>query len=423
MKKILIISYYWPPGSGAGVQRWLKFAKYLPEYGWEPLVLTIDPQYATYPATDPTIEKEISPVLKVFRTKATDWFRFLSRDKSKITSAGFAINPDNSFRGKIFRFIRGNFFIPDPRRGWNRYAFNKAAGLIGAEGINHVITTSPPHSSQLIGLKLKKRFPGIKWIADLRDPWTDIYYYNLFYPTFVARYIDACYERNVIRKADRIISVGKSLAEIIASKNRGMSSNIHIIPNGFDEDDFRDIKVRTPERFTITYAGTLSEAYPLKAFLTALDTISGKGFDFLLRFVGTVPESIISGIRNSVGSENIEFIPFTSHTESISYMANSSILLLIIPDHKNNKTIITGKLFEYIAARKPVLLIGPEDGDAADYLRRCGQTGIFSGKNPDEIEEFVLNIMDSGASILLTEHPGYSRKILTQKLAEALNCI
>ena len=154
MHRVLIITYYWPPSSGAGVQRWLKFSKYLPSFGWEPVILTIDPDYAAYPAIDETLEKEISRETRIYKTPAIDYFRFYRKDKSKVPSAGFATSDDSGFRAKFMRFIRGNFFIPDPRGGWNRYAFRKACEIIESENIKHVITTSPPHSTQLIGMKL-----------------------------------------------------------------------------------------------------------------------------------------------------------------------------------------------------------------------------------------------------------------------------
>jgi hypothetical protein len=185
MKKVLIITYYWPPSGGAGVQRWLKFAKYLPEYGWEPIILTIDPAYAAYPVTDDSLISEIPSTVKVFTTPAVDYFSIYKKDKSRIPTAGFANSRENTVKDKILRFIRGNFFIPDPRKGWNGFAFKKACEIIETEGIKHVITTSPPHSTQLIGTKIKRKYPEIKWIADLRDPWTDIYYYDQFYPTFI----------------------------------------------------------------------------------------------------------------------------------------------------------------------------------------------------------------------------------------------
>jgi len=176
MQKVLIVTYYWPPGSGAGVQRWLKFSKYLPRHGWEPVILTIDPDYAAWPVTDVSHSGEIPDSLRVYKTISTDFFRLYRKDKTKIPSAGFAGDGKKGLSGIILRFIRGNFFIPDPRRGWNRHAFRKACEIIQSTGIKNVITTSPPHSTQLIGLKLKRKYPDINWIADLRDPWTDIYY-------------------------------------------------------------------------------------------------------------------------------------------------------------------------------------------------------------------------------------------------------
>ena len=174
MQKVLIVTYYWPPGSGAGVQRWLKFSRYLPQYGWDPFILTVDPQYAAYPAIDNSMTSEVPENLNVHKTKANDFFRYYKKDKSRIPSSGFASDEEKGFKSLITRFIRGNFFIPDPRRGWNGYAFKKACEIIESQKINHVITTSPPHSTQLIGLKLKRKYPAIKWIADLRDPWVSV---------------------------------------------------------------------------------------------------------------------------------------------------------------------------------------------------------------------------------------------------------
>ena len=423
MNKVLIITYYWPPSGGAGVQRWLKFSKYLPEFGWEPVILTVDPDYATYPAIDPSLEKDVPASIEVFRTKATDWFRFYKSDKSKIPSGGFASNKDNSFKGKFFRFIRGNLFIPDPRRGWNRFAFKKACEIIDKENIKHIITTSPPHSTQLIGLKLKRRLPKLKWICDFRDPWTDIYYYRFFFHTSVAKYIDSCYEKKVMRKADRIISVGKTLAEMTASKIKDNASKIHIISNGFDEEDFRDIQITDPQRFTLTYTGTISEAYPLDALINALNKLKERGYDFLLRFVGTIPDTIKNQLTDLISPQNVEFIGSIPHPEAVKYMISSSVLLLLIPEHESARAIITGKIFEYIATGKPVLFIGPVDGDAADYLRQCGHTGIFSGKDDDEILRFLESTMKSAGSFTTVKNSEFLRSSLAGKLAGVLNKI
>lgn len=420
INKVLIITYYWPPSGGAGVQRWLKFAKYLPEYGWEPVILTVDPRYAAYPLTDNTLASEIPDRLKIYKTLARDYFALYGKDRSKIPYAGFANKLDNSFRGKLLRFIRGNFFIPDPRRGWNKYAFKKACELIETEGIKYVVTTSPPHSTQLIGLNIKKKYPRIKWLADLRDAWTDIYYYDLFYPLFISRLIDGNYERKVLRKADRIITVGNNLSITFRSKAEGTESKISVIPNGYDEKDFEGISLIKPERFTITYVGTLTEAYPIGGLLSSLGDIEKEGGDFLLRFGGIIPDTIREKITSFISSSKTEFIPYLPHHEAIRLMAESSLLLLIIPSTKENKSITPGKVFEYIAACKPILYIGPQNGDAAIHLERCGQTVMFSGHEADEIAAFIRSIM-TVTDVPVEPHPEYSRKNLTLQLAGIMN--
>jgi glycosyltransferase involved in cell wall biosynthesis len=418
MNNLLIITYYWPPGSGAGVQRWLKFSKYLPESGFEPVILTTEPEYAAYPATDPTLDSDIPYGVRVYKTRATDYFRIYKRDKTNIPSAGFATGDENNLMSKFLRFIRGNFFLPDPRRGWNKYAYKKACEIIENEGIRNIITTSPPHSTQLIGLKLKRKFPEIKWISDLRDPWTDIYYYKQFYHTFPARKIDECFEKNVLKTADRIITVGKSLKDLFASKISGIEGKFEILPNGFDEDDFKGLVSVTPDKFTISYIGTLSEAYPLEGFGDALRKIREMGNDFLLQFIGTISPKQKEVIISKAGAISVEFIPFVSHREAIKYMMESSLLLLIIPDHHSNKSIITGKLFEYLATGKPVLCIGPEDGDAAEILGITGH-GRTTGYNDTD---GIINIIDYYTRDLSGKPAPseFSRKVLTRKLVSLL---
>jgi glycosyltransferase involved in cell wall biosynthesis len=414
--KVLIITYYWPPSGGAGVQRWFKFAKYLPEYGWEPVVLTVDPDYAAYPVTDASLADEVHAGLEVHKTKATDFFAVYKKDKSKIPTAGFASNLDNSLKGKMMRFIRGNFFIPDPRKGWNKYAFKEACRLIEESGIKHIVTTSPPHSTQLIGLKLKRKYPNLQWIADLRDPWTDIYYYDLFYPTFISKFIDRRFEKKVLLKSDSLITVGNNLAKAFINLQKEIQDKIHVISNGYDEEDFREIKHTSQGRFTITYVGTLSEAYPIENVLKAL---SGIRKDYVLRFVGKVPSAIRTNIENTLGTGRTEFIPYSPHPEAVRLMIDSSILLLIIPVSKQSNVITTGKVFEYIASRRPVLYIGPGDGDAAVILKSCGQQGIFNGQSADELSAFINMQMESGEK-LMDPQPQYSRKNLTATLVEIL---
>jgi len=419
MQKVLILTYYWPPSSGAGVQRWLKFSKYLPAFGWEPVILTVDPEYASYPATDKTLGKDVSDGIVIYRTSATDYFRFYRKDKTKVPTAGFATSGEAGLISKVLRFVRGNFFIPDPRRGWNKYAFRKACELIESENIKHIITTSPPHSTQLVGMKLKKRYPGIRWIADLRDPWTDIYYYSMFYHTLPARLIDRRLERNVLGSADRIITVGKTLKNLFISKLPSIKEKISVITNGFDEDDFSGITSTIPDKLTITYTGTLSDSYPLKGFLDAVEAFLGEGNEIKLRFVGMVSKRQKDLIVSEIGNESVEFIPYVDHIAAIRYMHETSALLLIIPEHQSSKCILTGKLFEYIATGKPVISIGPVDGDAAEIIEATSSGISFDPSDSASITSYLTQI--SGKSFKLKpEISEYSRLSLTSALSDIL---
>ena len=420
MDKVLIITYYWPPSGGAGVQRWLKFSKYLLEFGWEPIILTVDPEYAAYPVTDFSLKEDLPSSVKVYSTPATNYFNIYKKDKSKIPSAGFANSVDNTLKGKILRFIRGNFFLPDPRKGWNKYAFKKACELIETEEIRYIITTSPPHSTQLIGLKIKKKYPYMRWIADLRDPWTDIYYYKQFYPTFISKRIDLRMEKSVLKKADKIITVGASLKTLFSSKVEGIENKTEVIPNGFDEDDFDNLKTSIPGVFTISYMGTLSDAYPIDRFLDALQVFKKRGNDFILRFIGTVSSKQKDIIQAKTSNSVVEFIPYVDHVAALKYMLNTTVLLLIIPDHHSNKSIITGKLFEYIAAGKPVICLGPDDGDAAGILSETGHGTAFSYKNSNGMLDYLLKMTSDNSIIEKIPLKVFSRRELTRKVVSLL---
>jgi glycosyltransferase involved in cell wall biosynthesis len=420
MNKVLIVTYYWPPSGGAGVQRWLKFSKYLPEFGWEPIILTVDPEYAAYPVTDPSLKEDLPLALSVHTTPATNYFKIYNKDQTRIPSAGFANSIDNSFKGKILRFIRGNFFIPDPRRGWNKYAIQKACELIETEGIKNIITTSPPHSSQLIGLKIKKKYPKINWIADLRDPWTDIFYYKQFYPTFISKWIDQRYETGVLKETDKIITVGASLKKLFQLKVKEIEKKTEVITNGYDEDDFPGSISSDPPIFTITYVGTLSDIYPVDGFLKALTGFKRKGNEFVLRFIGSVSQSQKDLILTVTGESNCEFISYVNHSAAIGFMLKTTALLLIIPDHQSNKSILTGKLFEYIAAGKPVICLGPSDGDAAEIIRNCGHGSTFDYSDSKAISEYLDHLFIERSITGKTSSIVYSRKALTGRIIPLL---
>jgi len=422
MKKVLIITYYWPPSGGAGVQRWLKFAKYLPEFGWEPVILTVNQEYASYPQRDESLLNEVAPDCLVYTTRSFELYnlyKIISR-KKEVPYGGFANESKESLLQKISKFLRGNFLLPDPRKGWNKYALKKAIELINEFNIDTVVTTSPPHSTQLVGLELKKCFP-IRWIADLRDPWTDIYYYNQFKHTALARRIDLNYERSVIENADLLISVSEDVKRIFAGKSTQLiASKTVVIPNGFDAEDFgaKDVPVETKKVFT--YTGTISEAYDVDSVLSALQKLGGDWKEkLLIRFVGKVPATIASRFQ-ATGFE-VELVGYVDHSKSIEYLFRSDLLLLVIPKVANNRGILTGKFFEYLASQKPILAIGPTDGDLAQIITETGCGEIFDYADVKGMHDFVaLKLANEKTATSHVKANQYSRKELTRKLVSCL---
>ncbi|WP_372950724.1 glycosyltransferase family 4 protein [Mariniphaga sp.] len=428
MKKILIITYYWPPSGGAGVQRWVKFVKYLPVLGIEPFVLTVHPDFATYPQIDSSLEKDIPLTVKIFYAKSFELYSLYKKVSSnkEVPYGGFANTKKVNLKEKIIRFIRGNFIIPDPRKGWNKYAIAKAKELIQTYQIETVITTSPPHSTQLIGLNLKKTL-NIKWIADLRDPWNDIYYFKQFYPTKIATQIHKEMEKKVLKKSDRIITVSEELKKLFAKKTKGVFDKIEVISNGFDTDDFQNIESNTdPELLYISYVGTISKEYNISGLIRAVSELPEKIKTRLkIRFIGRIPFEITDQFSQAGLIELIEITGYVPHSKAIEYLFSSDLLLLVIPDVKNNEGILTGKLFEYLASRKPILFIGPENGDAAKIIRETNSGLIFGYKSHKKMSEGIIHFYDQKQTSAIQKNSDlsyldYSRENLTKKLIAAL---
>jgi glycosyltransferase involved in cell wall biosynthesis len=413
MKKVLVITYYWPPSGGSGVQRWLKFVKYFRDFGIEPVILTVDPAHATFPALDNSLEKEIPKGVEIFKTKASSPFGLYTKILGKkAPQSGFAGELKPTMIERIMRFIRGNFFIPDARIGWNKHAIKTASEIIDKYQIKHVITTSPPHSTQLIGLELKNKF-NIHWISDLRDPWTDIYYNKELFRTIFAKKKDELLEALCLKHADQIVVVSNSIARLFEKKNPSILSKVSIIPNGFDESDFENVETIDIETNYISYIGNLGPNYPIDAFLKSFQTFIEIQPNWKLRFVGNVFEEVKTSIKNLELLNYVEFIPYVAHRKAIEFMLNSKALLLIIPNSLENKGILTGKLFEYMAAKKPIIYIGPEEGDAATILRNTSMVSINNYNVTESLNDF-LN--DSSPIFNETEIKKFSRKELTKAM-------
>ncbi|RIH64615.1 glycosyltransferase [Mariniphaga sediminis] len=432
MKKVLIITYYWPPSGGAGVQRWIKFVKYLPALGIEPLILTVHPNYATYPQIDLTLENDIPKSTKIFYAKSVDLYSFYKKVSSnkEVPYGGFANTKKNNLKEKIIRFIRGNFIIPDPRKGWNKYAVAKARELIRSHQIDTIITTSPPHSTQLIGLRLKREF-DIKWIADLRDPWTDIYYFRQMYPTPIAMQIHKNLEKKVLVGADKIITVSESLKKLFAQKADNVLGKIEVISNGFDADDFKHVEINSEsDFFFISYVGTISEKYDVSGLIQALselpEDIRAK---IKVRFIGRIPSNIIEEFDRAGLNKLLEVTGYVPHAKAIEFQFSSDALLLVIPDVKNNEGILTGKIFEYLASQKPILLVGPENGDAARIIRETKSGLVCDYKNHLKMKDGIIRFFQSKQltipekNKLSDEVMMYTRENLTKELLTVINSL
>jgi len=379
--RILVVTYYWPPAGGPGVQRWLKTSKALSALGHDVEVLTVSPEKATYPLLDASLEAETEG-LRVHRTSARDWFgayQKLTRRK-EVPFSGFANQAGRPGPlQRLSRFVRGNFFLPDPRRGWNGFALSKARQLHAKLPFDTVITTGPPHSTHLIGRSLKRQ-QGITWWADFRDPWTDIYYYDQFYPTSLARAHDASLERSVLTEADRVVTVSKDLVRLFEEKVPGVRSRCHVLPNGYDPADFSEGLAPNNDIFTLTYTGTLTLDYPVSLVEVALEQVLSSGAPLRLRLVGRPANEFVAAmeaLQKRYAHFQLENLGYRPHAESVRYLQTADALMLLIPDLPNNKGILTGKIFEYLGSGRPIWGFGPTDGDAQDILLQSQAGSLF----------------------------------------------
>lgn len=425
MKKVLIITYYFPPAGGAGVQRWLKFVKYLPQYGCEPLVLTVDGNYASYPQKDASLAADIPSGLKVVRTRTREilsTYKKLSPQK-QIPYGGFANEQDPDLFQKIARFIRGNFFLPDPRKAWNRFALPEAVSLIENENIGTVITTGPPHSTHLMGLKLKKRYPSLKWIADLRDPWTDIYYNDVLYQGRLAKRMNLAMERKVLNSADVLVTVSEGVKRNFCS-HAPVEHKFHVIPNGYDAPDFADVPVdagRENPRMVISYIGTLSPLYDSSTFTKALKLLPAEtASKILIRIIGSVNADVAASFSGT--SAQVEYLPYQPHGQAIRYMVSSDLLLLLLPV-KNSDGVLTGKFFEYLASRRPILLIQPEESEAGKMILRLEAGAVFDSGNADGLAKYLAACTENKPSVAVDDLDRFSREHLAGEMAKLIHGI
>ncbi len=392
--KVLIISYYWPPSGGSGVQRWMYFSKHLKEQGVTPIIITIDPKYAAYPSFDRELLKEVKDI-DVYYTKGKSILNLYSilktgKKNKEIPSGNFGKEKKSLF-DKIAGFIRGNFFIPDARVGWNKYAFKIAEEILSKNNIDVIITTGPPHSSHLIGDKLKKK-NNIKWIADFRDPWREVYYNHLFHRTKLAEQIDRKLELQVLNNCDLVLTVGPSMRDLLASKLNSNKNKVHFLYNGYEYDLFKQLTKIENNEFTMSYVGTLSQNYPYKTIIDSInESAKNKINNFTIEFTGKIEDQIVNEFRR-IPTINTKINGRVSHDKAVQYMKNSDLLILLLPIFGNTKIMVTGKLMEYLATGNPILCIGDKNSDAAKIIstqHNCCFAGI---DEKDKVFNFIHSV-------------------------------
>lgn len=434
MKRVLIITYYWPPSGGSGVQRWLKMSKYLPEYGWQPVIYTA--KNAEYPVEDPSLEKDVCPEAEVLRQPITEPYifykKFLGLKKEQKVKAGFIdeTGQQKGWKENLSVWIRGNCFIPDARCLWVKPSVRYLKNYLKKHPVDAIISTGPPHSMHLIAMKLKEDL-NIPWIADFRDPWTEIDYYGSLHLTKWADRKHHRLEREVLTKADKVVTVSQDWARRLG---RLGNRNVRIIYNGFDQNNDAKSDVIPTERFTITYLGVLSKAQNSEKLWEVLGELVKEDDSFnkqlQIKMIGQIDSSVTKSIQENKLSEHVTLISYVPH-DQVEQMQKSStlLLLLLLPDTEiRAKGLLTGKLFEYIASGRPVLCIGPEDGDAARILKEthAGQTVSFGNKErmKETIKDYYQKYMENGLpSNECKEIEKYSRKALAGKYALLLDRI
>lgn len=429
-RKVLIITYYWPPSGGAGVQRWLKFVKYLRNFGWEPVVYT--PENPEYPAIDNSLLKDIPQGIEIVRTPIWEPYSFYKKlvgaKKTERINAGFLSEKKRPGLAERFSiWLRGNFFIPDARKFWINPSIKFLVKYLKQHPVDAIVSTGPPHSMHMIALGVKKR-TGLPWLADFRDPWTNIdFYHELMLSSWADRKHHK-QEMSVLKKADEVVVISNSMkTDFLKLLKRDYS----VITNGYDQDDIAGVDVKIDERFSVAHIGTMVKTRnPLLLWEVLSEEIS-KDTDFAndleIKLVGSVDYSVTESLEAAGLGNYVNRISYVPHNEVVKIQQQSQVLLLLINDTPNAKVILPGKFFEYMAARRPILCIGPRDGDAAEVILETN-AGYVSEKDDKESIRKAINELYSrfrtGKNIVDSKGIArFSRESLTGRMAECLSVI
>lgn len=420
MKRVLIITYYWPPAGGPGVQRWLKFVKYFREFGVEPIVYV--PENPNYPLLDDNFSSEIPADIEIIKQPINEPYRFakfFSKKKTKQISSGIISKKDVSAMEKLMLYVRGNFFIPDARVGWVKPSVDFLSKYITENPVDLIITTGPPHSLHLIGMELKQEL-GVKWLADFRDPWTTIHYHKSLRLNKTSERKHKVLEAAVLNSADIITVTSpttKKEFEMITEKP------IEVITNGYDVLEEKPFKMDT--KFSISHIGSLLSERNPQVLWKVLAEISKENpqfkNDLLLKFAGAVSEDVKISIDDFGLNENCSFLGYVSHSEALKLQNESQLLLLVEINSSETRAIIPGKLFEYLAAKRPIIALGPKESDIEEIIKKTNSGKFFSYWDDIELKNEILQLYNQfklGDLQIASEGiEKFSRRELTRQMA------
>ena len=423
-KKIIIITYYWPPSGGPGVQRWLKFVKYLPEFGVQPIVYI--PENPTYPIVDENLSKEVSEKAIILKHEIFEPYQLaslFSKNKTKKISSGIIPNQKKqSLLDKVFLWIRGNLFIPDARIFWVKPSVAYLEKYILENDIDTIITSGPPHSLHLIGLELKLKL-NVKWFADFRDPWTTIGYHKSLRLSNYAANKHKSLESQVLNTADTIIVTSKTTkAEFEAITTKPIA----VITNGYDTEKVD--KEALDSKFSLAHIGSfLSERNPLilwESLVELINEIPDFKSNLEIKLIGAVSQEVLETISEFGLNSYLNNLGYVSHSEAIAHQRKSQVLLLIEINSEDTKSIIPGKLFEYMVSNRPIIAIGPSGSDFAEIITTTNTGVFFDYSEKMKLKSVLLGFYNQYLDGKLQSNAvglqQYSRKSLTEKLVELI---
>ncbi len=436
MKKVLIITYYWPPSGGAGVQRWLKFVKYLKQFGWEPIVYTA--QNPEYPIIDESFFKDIPEGITILKQPIWEPYQLYKKligqkKEERVVSGFLQESGKKGLAQKLSLWLRGNVFIPDARKFWIKPSIKYLNSWLKENPVDAIVSTGPPHSMHLIARGIKKK-TGLPWLADFRDPWVNIDFASDLAMSNYAKNRNISLERAVLQEADKVVVVSDFMAEEFQSKTK---KPVSIITNGYDPDDFNIAPelLRKDEYFSLVHTGSLNDRRNHPVLWKAIAELRAKNpefkRDFRLRLIGKNDISVKSSISASGLDDCTEFIDYLPHQEIIAEQKSASVLLLSINNYGASesgffspKATLTGKLFEYLAAGQPILMVGPLDGQAADVVSSNKSNRVVDFDNQSVMEKAILELYELKNSMNenVTDKR-FSRIELTRELTELLNSL